>query len=152
MGGIEVAIESPDQAEVVALLQAGDAHAASLYRPDRIFTLDFDELQAPEVTLFIARRAGKAVGCAALVNVSDAYAEIKRMYVDKNARGSGAGKALLAALTHEAGRRGIPCLRVETGVHQPEAISLYRRDGFSERGPFGNYAADPVCVFMEKRL
>ena len=41
-------------------------------------------------------------------------------------------------------------LRLETGVLQPEALGLYRKLGYRERGPFGAYAADPLSVFMEK--
>jgi hypothetical protein len=32
-------------------------------------------------------------------------------------------------------------LRLETGIHQQEAIGLYERMGFWSRGPFGPYAA-----------
>jgi putative acetyltransferase len=43
-------------------------------------------------------------------------------------------------------------LRLETGIHQPEALGLYRAAGFVERGPFGPYRPDPLSVFMEKPL
>jgi putative acetyltransferase len=41
---------------------------------------------------------------------------------------------------------------LETGVLQPDAIALYRGQGFRDRGPFGSYAPDPLSVFMEKAL
>jgi putative acetyltransferase len=47
--------------------------------------------------------------------------------------------------------QGIELLRLETGIHQPEAIGLYRKLGYRERGPFGAYRVDPLSVFMEKR-
>jgi putative acetyltransferase len=47
---------------------------------------------------------------------------------------------------------GIALARLETGISQPEALGLYRRLGYVEREPFGAYAADPLSVFMEKRL
>lgn len=43
-------------------------------------------------------------------------------------------------------------IRLETGVYQPEALALYGRAGYVERGPFGDYVADPLSVFMEKEL
>ena len=43
-------------------------------------------------------------------------------------------------------------MRLETGVRQPEALGLYETAGYQRRGPFGAYAEDPLCVFMEKRL
>jgi putative acetyltransferase len=43
-------------------------------------------------------------------------------------------------------------LKLETGIHQPEAIALYERFGFVRCGPFGDYQPDPLSVFMDKRL
>ena len=43
-------------------------------------------------------------------------------------------------------------MRLETGTKQPEAIALYRKFGYVERGPFGAYKPDPLSIFMEKRL
>jgi putative acetyltransferase len=42
-------------------------------------------------------------------------------------------------------------LRLEAGIHQPEALGLYEALGYVRRGPFGDYGDDPVSVFMEKR-
>jgi hypothetical protein len=43
-------------------------------------------------------------------------------------------------------------LRLETGIYQLEAIGLYERCGFQRIPPFGDYKADPLSVFFEKRL
>jgi putative acetyltransferase len=43
-------------------------------------------------------------------------------------------------------------MQLETGTKQPEAIALYRKFGYAERGPFGAYKPDPLSLFMEKRL
>jgi ribosomal protein S18 acetylase RimI-like enzyme len=55
----------------------------------------------------------------------------------------------LAAQTLE---RGVAALRLETGIHQREAIGLYERMGFYRIPPFGDYREDPLSVFFEKRL
>ena len=47
---------------------------------------------------------------------------------------------------------GIGLARLETGVHQPEALSLYERRGYVRIPPFGDYPNDPLSVFFEKRL
>jgi hypothetical protein len=49
---------------------------------------------------------------------------------------------------HQAASR--PWERLER--KQPEARTLCRAHGYVDRVPFGNYKADPLCVFMEKRL
>jgi putative acetyltransferase len=53
---------------------------------------------------------------------------------------------LEAAATAE----GTRVLRLETGVRQPESLALYRRHGYTERGPFGGYERDPLSTFFEK--
>ena len=42
--------------------------------------------------------------------------------------------------------------RLETGIHQHEAIDLYKRLGYLVIAPFGNYTEDPLSVFMEKKI
>lgn len=67
-------------------------------------------------------------------------------------RGLKLGRRLLAALEAHAAGLGRRCLRLETGIHQPAAIGLYRAAGYAGCGPFGNYAPDPLSLFMEKTL
>ncbi len=74
------------------------------------------------------------------------------MYVDPAARGLGVGRKILAALEAAALERGIRLLRLETGIHNTEALALYRACGFNDRGPFGEYGPDPLSVFMEKQV
>jgi putative acetyltransferase len=47
---------------------------------------------------------------------------------------------------------GVNVARLEAGPLQPKALSLYRKLGYTERGPFGSYRVDPLSVFMEKTL
>ena len=35
---------------------------------------------------------------------------------------------------------------------QREAIELYKKLGYSETAPFGDYTEDPLSVFMEKKI
>ncbi len=81
-----------------------------------------------------------------------ANGEIKSMWVTPDRRGCGLGHAMLAAVETAARERGIHVLRLETGIHQPEALGLYRAAGYDEIGPFGAYRHDPLSVFMEKKF
>ncbi len=74
------------------------------------------------------------------------------MYVDPTARGLGLGRLILEAIEAEAQRQGLQRLALETGVHQPEAIGLYRNAGFQECPPFAGYKPDPLSLFMMKEL
>jgi len=68
-----------------------------------------------------------------------------------SAREGNIGVRVLAELEALAIGSGLTLLRLETGIHNREALALYRRVRiFTERGPFGDYASDPLSVFMEK--
>jgi hypothetical protein len=58
----------------------------------------------------------------------------------------------IAALEGEARATQLACIRLETGIHQPEALGLYRSAGYRDCGPFGGYPSDSLSVFMEKTL
>jgi putative acetyltransferase len=149
---VVIARETPDQPEVLAFLAASDLYAASLYPAESNHLLDVAALLEPQVRFLVARRAGMAIGCGALVVNRDSTAEIKRMWVAPQARGAHLGRRLLAALEQLGAAERIATLQLETGIHNTEALALYRSAGFVEIGPFGAYAPDPLSVFMEKRL
>jgi putative acetyltransferase len=152
MSDVTLGQESPRQADVGRLLAALDAYQSALYPAESNHFLDVDALAAPTVRFFVARRDGMALGCAALRIDPNGYGELKRMYVTPEARGLRLGRQLLERIEAEARRVGLAYLRLETGIHQPEALGLYRSAGYRERDPFGDYAPDPLSVFMEKRL
>ena len=74
------------------------------------------------------------------------------MYVKPEARRLGIGAGILRELEELARNEKRACIRLETGVYQPQALALYRRASYVERGPFGGYPLDPLSVFMEKEL
>lgn len=150
-GTVSIAEESPDQPDVVRLLEAGDDYAASLYPAESNHGTALDGLLDPAVTFLVARLDGKVVGTAAFLE-QDGYAEIKRMFVAEDARGLKLGKKLLQAIEDKASAKGLTVLRLETGISQPEALTLYRKAGYIEIEPFGAYNPDPLSVFMEKYL
>jgi putative acetyltransferase len=148
---ITLAIESPRQAEIARLLEALDAYQSALYPAESNHFLDVGALTAPNVRFIVARRGAAAVGCGAL-RIDVGYGELKRMYVVPEARGHRLGRLILERIEEEARREGLGSLRLETGIRQPEALALYRAAGYVEREAFGEYAADPLSVFMEKIL
>ena len=148
---ITLALESPRQAEIARLLEALDAYQSALYPPASNHFLDLEALAAPNVRFIVARRGATVVGCGAL-RIDVGYGELKRMYVVPEARGHRLGRLILERIEEEARREGLRCLRLETGIRQPEALALYRAAGYAEREAFGEYAADPLSVFMEKIL
>lgn len=149
---VTIAFEPPRQPGVVRLLELSDAYAQSLYPPESNHIVDIASLEGADVCFFVARNNGEIAGCCALVDAGDGTAEIKRMFVDPEARGLRIGQQLLDALESHARARGIAAIRLETGIKQPEAIGLYRKFDYCDIGPFGSYELDPLSIFMEKRL
>jgi putative acetyltransferase len=148
---VVIARETPRAADVVALIRDLDAYQSALYPAESNHFLDIDALAGPDVRFVVARRDGVAVGCGAL-RVCEGYGELKRMYVAPGARGSGIGVQILAALEALARVEGLPVVRLETGIAQPEALSLYAAAGYSNCAPFGEYEPDVLSRFMQKRI
>ncbi|HTV97530.1 MAG TPA: GNAT family N-acetyltransferase [Steroidobacteraceae bacterium] len=149
---IDIRIENPDQPEIRALLEASDAYMAALYPAQSNHLLDVASLQQPRVAFLVARVDGRALGCGAVLDSGEGWAEVKRMFVSPAARGMKLGRRLLEELETLAAARGARWLRLETGGAQPEALGLYRSAGFVEIGPFGAYRPDPLSIFMEKSI
>jgi putative acetyltransferase len=149
---ITIALESPLQADVGRLIEELDRYQGALYPAESNHFVDLARLAAPDVRFLVARRDREALGCGALRLDPDGYGVLKRMYVSPRARGARLGRRILLRLEDEARRAGLHCVRLETGIHQHEALGLYRSAGYRERAPFGDYRPDPLSVFMEKRL
>jgi putative acetyltransferase len=149
---VTIAAETPDQPEVAAFFAASEAYASALYPVESNHFAPLETLLRPNVLFLVARAGDRAVGCGAIVKGDDATAELKRMWVDPSARGLKLGARLLATLESAAREDGVSVLRLETGIRNDEALGLYRRAGFLEIAAFGDYAPDPLSVFMEKAL
>jgi GNAT superfamily N-acetyltransferase len=104
---------------------------------------------------------GQAVGCggwrtvshfSAESGVAEDVAEIKRMYVSPDARNAGVATALLTALEASAREGGMRRMILETGLKQPEAISLYTKMGYEKITNYGHYRDEPDCVSFGRDL
>ena len=147
---MHIALESPDQPEVIRLISDLDAYQDVLYPPESRHSLDLASLKQPNVVFVVARNGSRqAIGCGAVV-VNANYGELKRMYVHPKSRGVGVARKVLSLLESTAQSLGCKLLKLETGPNQPEALHLYASCGYERRGPFGKYTNDPLSVFMQK--
>ncbi len=152
VGNPRVAIEDPRSGEARALIVALDDYLGALYPAENNYLLDVEALCAPEVSFYVARVGGMALGCGALRVLDARSGELKRMYVAPEARGLGLGRAVLEAIELRAASLGLVELKLESGSAQPEALGLYLAAGFRPCEAFGEYRAHPLNVFMAKRL
>ena len=155
---IAIRCVDPRVAEIRRLVRELDDYMLGLYPAESNHLVDIETLARPEVRFFAAFVEDAALGCGAIMRregarESEAYCEVKRIYVAPQGRGLGLGKLLLRHLEEETLAAGCRLMRLETGVHQPEALALFAAAGFAACGHFGDYPVDdPLSVFMEKRL
>jgi ribosomal protein S18 acetylase RimI-like enzyme len=100
----------------------------------------------------VLRSDGTPAACGGVKLFGSDYGELKRMYVRPQFRGLGFGRLMLEHLADYMRAQGITLLRLETGIHQHAAISLYERLGFYRIPPFGSYTDDPLSRYYEKQL
>ena len=152
---VVIARERPDAPDARRLILELEGHLEPRYPAASRHGFSVERLIAEGVDFFVLRSDGEAAACGGILFVDDdgeAYGEVKRMYVRPAFRGSGLGKAILERLESHALERGVTMLRLETGIHQVEAIGLYERMGFRPIGPFGPYVDDTLSIFLERRL
>jgi putative acetyltransferase len=149
---MHITIESPDQPEIIGLIAELDAFQDTLYPPESRHALDLESLKQSNVIFAVARDDHRrAIGCGAIV-VRTEYGELKRMYVHPLSRGAGVARNIIRLLESSAASLGCRLFRLETGPRQPDALRFYASCGYERRGPYGDYADDPLSVFMQKRI
>ena len=148
---LEISIESPTSDTSRALIDASDDALGEHYSKEECFSVSADDLKAPNVEFFVARRGDQPIGCVALID-HVGYGEVKRLYVTENARGVGVGAALLDAVEHAARDIGLRSIRLETGARLGPAVAIYKARGYRKRGAFGGYTDMAPSLFMEKSL
>ena len=114
--------------------------------------VDPAEFAPPHGAFLVGYIEGQAVATGGLRRHADGELEIKRMFVTPEFRGRGLSRVMLAALEDRARSLGASRIVLETGLKQPEAISLYESSGYSRIPGFGHYAEAPLSVSFEKKL
>jgi putative acetyltransferase len=148
----QLALERPDSADAAGLIEELEAHLAARYPAESRHGYSVEKLLRQGVAFYVGRVEGEAACCGGVQIYGAEYGELKRMYVRPRFRGLGLGRRLLERLAAHARERGVELLRLETGIHQAEAIRLYEAFGFRRRTAFGGYRDDPLSLYYEKCL
>lgn len=155
MAAFDIREDDPHTPAALRLLEAHLAHSWEQTPETSNHTFDADALSADGVTFWTVRDAqGEVVGCGALKRMDGDEAELKSMFTAESHRGRGVARAMLDHALDAARRSGVRRVLLETGTMAGYAAAraLYRKSGFVERGPFGDYREDPNSVFMVLEL
>ena len=95
----------------------------------------------PEGTLLLAEINGRHVGCVGVRPLEKDICEMKRLYVEPEARGIHLGRGLAKAGIRSARKMGYLAMRLDTIGTMTEAITLYRSLGFR---PIPPYRPNPI--------
>lgn len=147
-----IAPERPDTADARMLIDELEQHLTPYYPATSRHGYSVEKLIKQGVAFFMARQDDVPAGCGGVQFFGTEYGELKRMFVRPQFRGLGLAKLMLEHLEQYTREHGINLLRLETGIHQKEAIGLYERMGFKNIPPFGDYVDDPLSRFFEKRI
>ena len=150
---VELREEGPGSPAAAPLLEGFSAEIAELYpgwSPQAGPSAAPEDFASPGGTFLIAYAGERPIGCGGLKRLDGGRAEIKRLYVAPEGRGSGAGRRILEGLELAARARGYDTVRLDTGNRQPPALALFRSAGYVEIGDYnGNSFASH---WLEKRL
>jgi GNAT superfamily N-acetyltransferase len=149
---VVISLERPDSEDAIALISELEAHLDPLYPTESRHGYSVEKLLRQGVYFFVIRDNDVPIGCGGVQFFGSEYGEIKRMYIRPQFRGLGFAKLMLDHLEEHTRSNGINLLRLETGIHQHDAIALYERAGFQLIAPFGEYEPDPLSRFYEKQF
>ena len=92
------------------------------------------------------------VACGCFKAVDRQTVEIKRMVVDRAHRRNGFALTVLQALEAWSAELGYRRAILETGKGQPEAIALYRKNGYRVIDNYGPYVGLENSICMHKAI
>ncbi|WP_245640962.1 GNAT family N-acetyltransferase [Streptomyces megasporus] len=134
-----LSVAHPDS---VALLRAYYDDIVGRYHGRRVTDVELDavlaeepsdDLAAPTGLFLVGRYDGRPSGCVGLRALDAETAEVKRLFVRPEARGSGGGRRLLEAVERAAREfLGARAVRLDTRGDLVEARALYARSGYAE--------------------
>lgn len=151
MGMIQLKRTDSDNADFIALVKCLDADLAERDGEEHSFYAQFNKIDKIKYAV-VAYDHDRPVACGAMKAYAPSIMEIKRMYTVPDARGKGVASQVLAELESWAAELSIEKCILETGKRQPEAIELYRKNGYQRIPNFGQYAGVENSVCFEKEM
>ena len=140
--------ENPD---FIRLVKELDADLAKRDGNEHAFYSQFNKVDMIRHVV-IAYDNKEPAGCGAIKEFNPETVEVKRMFTLPEMRGKGIASRILNELENWASELRYDKCILETGKRQPEAISLYQRNGYKLIPNYGQYAGVENSVCFEKQI
>ena len=140
-----------DHKDFKALVKLLDADLAVRDGGEFAFYDQFNQIDNLKYVI-VAFDGDTAVGCGAIKAFDDTSMEVKRMFTLPEQRGKGIASALLTELEKWARELNYKTCVLETGLRQPEAIGLYKKNGYVQIPNYGQYLGVENSVCFQKEL
>ena len=140
--------DSPDFISLVKLLDADLTERDGKEHP---FYAQYNKINKIKYAV-VAYENGNPVSCGAIKEYEPGIMEVKRMYTLPESRGKGIATRVLVELEKWAKELGYGKCILETGKKQPEAIALYKKNGYKLIPNYGQYAGVENSVCFEKEI
>lgn len=137
--------------DFIELVKHLDADLAERDGKDHSFFAQFNKIDKIKHVI-IAYEEDQPVGCGAIKEYAPNIMEVKRMYTLPQSRGKGIASKVLIELEKWAAELSYKKCILETGRKQPEAIGLYKKNGYSLISNYGQYAEVESSVCFEKDI
>lgn len=143
---IQIKRTSADNIDFVALIQDLDIDIEKRDGEEHSFFAQFNKTDSIKHAIVVYEDQ-RAIGCGAFKLYKGEVAEIKRMFVNPEDRGKGIASTILKELESWAREENFKSCILETGKKYPEAIALYKKNGYHITPNYGQYELieDSVC-------
>ena len=148
---IKVLRTNSDHPDFISLVRLLDADLAKRDGDEHSFYAQFNKIDKIKHAV-VLHEDEKPVACGAIKQYAEDIMEVKRMYTLPVYRGKGIATMVLNELEKWAAELGYAKCILETGKRQPEAISLYTRNGYVLIPNYGQYAGVENSVCFEKAI
>jgi GNAT superfamily N-acetyltransferase len=148
---IRIIRTNSDNQDFIGLVKHLDADLAERDGEDHSFYAQFNKIDKIKHVV-VAYENDQPVGCGAIKEYAPDTMEVKRMYTSPESRGKGIASKVLRELEVWAAELSYGTCILETGKKQPEAIGLYKKNGYQVIPNYGQYAEVENSLCFEKHI
>ncbi len=148
---IHITRTDSDNLHFIKLVKELDAHLAERDGSEHSFYAQFNKIDKIKQVVLVYEDS-LPVSCGAMKEYATDAMEIKRMFTLPIHRGKGIATLVLRELEKWAAELSYQRCVLETGKRQPEAIALYKKNGYHIIPNYGQYIGVENSVCFEKTI